>query len=124
MKIVNTTPHSVVIYDSTKTEVLFTYPSRKDDQLRARQTDMVDMGTVNEDVPLVAYPKFDSVTIPEHLRETEGLIVSSIIAPLLVGYEGMVLVPASGPEHAVRDGEGSIIGVTALYLYSGIESIA
>lgn len=50
------------------------------------------------------------------------IIVSALVAPHIPRwYSGMVMVPDTGPEGAIRDDDGLIVGVRSLYVVEAAE---
>ena len=70
-------------------------------------------------LPIIRKPYHTSIVgLPAD--KTKPIIVSTMVADFLIktkGWDGTVLVPASGPDHAVRDKTGRICGVVGLHCY-------
>ena len=115
-KIINTTPHEIVVYDNTRFDIIARFPASKENELRTK-TDLLRVGTLEEKIPLIEFPIYEGITVPDSLVDADVLIVSSTIAPLLVNYDGMVVVPPTDPRFIVKDNKGIILGITAFYLY-------
>ena len=108
-KIRNFTPHPLNIFDETGTTKLLTIPS--EGVARVTQTnknlDPIQVGDVT--IP-IAETRFGAV---EGLPEPEPgviLVVSRIVRSALPSRDDLI-VPDSGPNGAVRDENGRIIGV-------------
>lgn len=110
MKIVNLTPHDVVIFDINGDKHV--YPS--EGVARVDTTDM-PMPSLGE-IPVVSFPIPGPVTGLPGPTSGVAFIVSLMVAdhPNVRGRTD-VFAPATGPKHAaIRDEQGRIKGVTRL----------
>ena len=102
---VNLTPHDIVVYrDDDRTE---TIPASG--QVARVQTIQEQVDELNF-IPVVR-TKFGEVEgLPEPRRDTV-YIVSSLVLQALRGSRKDIVAPDTGPESAVRDENGRIIGI-------------
>lgn len=114
----NLTPHEIVVFESQdpNSRVKLRCPSVGS----ARLTSAVSTFVHNiAGIPILKPPSYQGVTgLPENI--VGYIIVSMVVAEYLVRdhtWHAGILVPATGPDHVVRDANGRIIGTTAFYCY-------
>ncbi len=103
-KFVNLTPHEVRIFDDDGNEILCIPPSG---QVARIITEQEVVGYLNG-IPVVRTTFRDVLNLPEPQPNTV-FIVSSLVAQAVKRDD--VVAPDTGPESAVRDANGNIVGV-------------
>jgi hypothetical protein len=123
---VNHTPHSLVIYDRTGTQVLTTLPAAVP-PMRLISGAPALAGVVDLDpgeVPAIQPPCYIGI-YDAHAFKSDSILVSQLAAAWLVG-EGKergaphfthIYAPDTGPESAVRNDKGEILGVKRFIQY-------
>lgn len=122
--LLNLTPHSVRIYDATKTRVVLEIPSHGPAMrlIPETQKEIRSLKLIEKEITLVLPPTFVGV---ENIPKTVDvmIIVSSLVAEFLIKhdeyknkYKG-IFAPDTGPSAVVRDEQGGIIGTTRLVKY-------
>ena len=125
-KIINTTPHEIVICDCKGTP-LHRYPSDPDHQLRvSSHVERNVLGTATyADGPAVllsAAPVYTVINGPMQELLQSTLLVSMPVGEFIAKHptefeEVVALGPDTGPDGVVRDASGRIVGTTALLVY-------
>jgi hypothetical protein len=129
-RLINLTPHPMVVYGEDAKTVLCTIPSSG--VVRTQSEPQRSLGSLsvpwqclkdpeNEgsiSIPLVT-PQIPTTLTPESHALLEqfrdcDIIVSLYCPPALRDWPHQVLTPDSGPVSAVRDSEGKILGVRRL----------
>lgn len=123
VKFVNRTPHAVVMIGASSRYGDLTFaPSGIVARAISAPQEPLGLVAADEDegiegIPLVSPPAFSDVvgidTEPE-----EHVIVSALAAPIAATKRKHVYSPDSGPESAVRNERGEIIGVRRLIRWS------
>jgi len=109
MKVVNLTPHEVVVMSDNR-EVVDRYPATG--QI-ARVSEVIEPDNLDlGGVPVVRKRHAEVVGLPE--PQDEVLYLVSVIVPPAVPDRNDLIVPDTGPDSAVRDDGGRIIGVRRL----------
>jgi len=109
MKIVNLTPHDVVIVNDNSEEIK-RYPASG--QVARVNTQAEPIGEV-DGIQVVRTKYGDVDGLPDKQPDTVYL-VSLVVAQALRGSRTDVYVPDTGPGSVVRDDKGQIIGVKRL----------
>lgn len=118
----NLTPHEIVVFESQdpNSHVKLRCPSVG--SVRLTPADVTTRVRQMLGVPILDPPSYNGISgLPPREFPLSGIIiVSTVVAEYLVKdnswYAG-IMVPATGPDHVVRDTEGKIIGTTAFYCY-------
>lgn len=116
----NLTPHEIVVFEcqDPNSQVKLRCPSVGSVRLTPAVATPV---TQVLGIPILKAPAYQGVTgLPENMPATKYIIVSMVVAEYLVRdhtWHAGILVPATDPDHVVRDVEGRIIGTTAFYCY-------
>lgn len=107
MKIVNLTPHDVHVYDENAQNIIRTYPASGTVARVKSSTEIV--GEV-DGVPVArtAFGEIEGLLEPQ--QDTK-YIVSLLVLQAAAGKRDDLLAPDTGPQSAVRDESGQIIGV-------------
>lgn len=125
MEYLNCTPHPVVIYDSTGTKILATIPPSQWTirVLTPPQRERAPVEIDGAEVPVVSAQDFEAGEVTgvppcdEFEQQNTTLIVGVIGAEAVDSlWCGPVYVTDTGPESAVRDPSGRILGVRRLQL--------
>jgi hypothetical protein len=118
MVVLNLTPHEIVVYGTREAgaKVLQRIPS--DGYCRLVGAAWKTRTRVSP-IHVLYAPEYSAV---EGLPADKNacIIVSMLVAEYLVknnAWEGLILAPATDPDHVVRDKDGQILGVTAFYGY-------
>lgn len=125
MNYLNCTPHAVVIYDAEGKNILATIPPSQW-TIRVQTPPQCPVRTVEidgVDVPVVSGRDFEAGEVDgvppcdEFEQERTALIVGVVGAKAVDRlWDGPVYVTDTGPESAVRDQTGRILGVRRLQL--------
>lgn len=109
MKIINLTPHDVVIVDNEGKEIK-RFPKSGD--VAIVKTKSVPIGELNG-VPVVQ-TKYEEIEGLPDPQEGTAYIASVVVAQALNGARQDVYAPDTNPGSVVRDDKGNIIGVKRL----------
>ena len=118
MKIVNLTPHTVIVH---KNESFLTYPPfGKTVRLDSEPQFGIYFGS---DVDVVSAPTFKSeIQWPDIPNDVDAVLVSMPVGQQIqnsaIRYPFHVMGPDTGPESVVRNAEGQITGVKRFVLYA------
>ncbi len=108
-RIINLTPHDLNIFDESGQQILATIPaSGQVARVQTKQT-VIDHITVDGISISVVKTEFGYVEGLPEPQEDIVYIVSSLVAQAVNRPD--VLAPDTGPQSAVRDEEGRIVGV-------------
>ena len=110
-KIVNLTPHDLVVYDEMGEEEITRLPRAGEMARVETQAKEVGEFSINgHSVPLVETSFGDVVNLPE---EKDGTIyvVSILVVQAVRDLRDDVVAPDTGPASVVRDDGGNILGV-------------
>lgn len=110
MKIINLTPHTVVICDQSG-NVVKSYPSEGAARVRIEFSERPSI----DDVPVKSVTYAETEGLPPASADT-FYIVSMVVAQANPGRADL-LCPNSAPGEAVRDAAGQIIGVKSFARY-------
>ncbi|MFA6392239.1 MAG: hypothetical protein WCW66_05870 [Patescibacteria group bacterium] len=114
MKIMNLTPHAMVIFDSTgATEVAHVEASGKVARVLTETTEAGVVSIDGVEIPVVKTSYGQVENLPE-VEEGTTFVVSILVIGALRALginRGDVVSPDTGPQSVVRDGEGKILGV-------------
>lgn len=123
IKFVNRTPHAVVVVGvSSRYGDLTFAPSGIVARAISAPQEPLGLVAANEDegiegIPLVSPPSFSDV-LGIDTGPGEYVIVSALAAPIAATKRRHVYSPDSGPESAVKNEKGEIIGVRRLIRWS------
>lgn len=117
MRLLNLTPHAIVILNSNG-EVITTIPaSGKIARIKTSSSEVGTFSFNNESIPVIANTKEGFIDLPNPSsisEEYDGILVSSMVLDCLPAeYHNIAFAPDTGPS-AVRDSKGHIVGVTQL----------
>ncbi len=110
-KLVNLTPHALVVYDESGKTPLATLEVAG--KMARVKTLALDDGVVEIDgrtVPVVATTFGEVEDLPDPKPDTT-YVVSILVVQALRGRRSDVVAPDTGPASVVRDGAGQILGV-------------
>jgi len=125
MNYLNCTPHAIVIYDAEGKNILATIPPSQWTirVLTPPQRERAPVEIAGADVPVVSAQDFEAGEVhgippcDEFQQQSTALIVGIIGAKAVDRlWDGPVYVTDTGPESAVRDPSGRILGVRRLQL--------
>jgi len=105
MKLINLTPHNVVIVDEQGNVILDIPPSGQVARVRVKQTPTGEVCGIP-----VVQTTFEGVENLPGPREGVIYVVSSMVAQVVSGRQDVV-APDTSPESVVRDEDGRIVGV-------------
>lgn len=129
----NFTPHAVRVFttkDPNTHELICEFPTQ-DDTLRLIEEERRFKGSKlvldggNTEILLTPRPAYKGLS-RELSPNIKAIIVSQLVAEYIVNHPNsvprdmIVLAPATGPAHAVRDEHGAILGTTMLIPYQGL----
>ena len=118
MKIVNLTPHDIVVIAEDGSEIR-RYPASG--QVARAKTETVVVGEI-DGVPVARQAFGDVQGLPDPQPDTL-YIVSMVVGQALGGSRTDVLGPDTSPAGAVRDAEGRIIGTRRLVAYADVVEV-
>ncbi len=119
-RIRNFTPHPITVFldDNKKNE----YPvdPSKYEARAATQTQKL-CSKLHDESPVYEAPVYTGLAkpLPDDVNPKRDVLLMSAIsaeAARAGGYEGLIVIPDSGPDSSVRGDKGQIIGVKRLYV--------
>jgi hypothetical protein len=110
MRLINLTPHDVVIYNLNGDKQVF--PSEGNARVDTTDTPLPPLG----EIPVVTFPVPGPVTgLPAPVGGVAFIVSLMVLDHPDVRGRADVFAPATGPKHAaIRDDKGRIMGVTRL----------